>query len=183
MIRISDIEISKSIESGYLIRRRNWINSLERILLAFITIALMVYLTSTFLDIDFHDPKDRNSFLTFFLPLCFLFLTYFLYRILMQNRLTCIETSFGQNKNHELLCVFIKEFQYDILQESKKIIIVNEEDEMSFNGYWSKDIIFLIYERKIYFNILYISPRASRTVLFFHFILKHDLKKYFSKAT
>lgn len=182
MIKLSDIEISKSIESGYLIRKRNWFDFVDRILLAFISITLMWVLALSFLRIDLQNPKDRNSFLTVLLPLAFLFLLFVLYRVLMQNRLTCIETNLGESKNHEQLCLFIKEFQYDILKKSKEIIIVNEEDEFSFNGGWSKTIIFLISERKIYFNILYTTPKAVRTVLFFHLILKHDLKKFFSNT-
>lgn len=182
MIQFSDIDISKSIETRNLIcSKRDWFNILNRIGFALIFIALMINSTTSFLDINFNDPKNRASFLTILLPTFFLFALYGLYRTLMENRLTCIETPFDQIKNREILCGFLKEFQYDTFRSSKEIIIVNEESELSYDGLWSEDITFIISERKIYFNIVKVYPRMNPPVLFSHLILKHDLKKYFSK--
>ncbi len=181
MIQFSDIDISKSIETRSLICKRDWIDILNRIGFAFIFITLMINSTISFLDINFEDPKDRASFLTILLPIFFLFALYGLYRTIMENRLTGIETSFGQIKNHELLCGFLKEFQYDTFRSSKEIIIVNEESELSYDGLWSENITFIISERKIYFNIVKVYPRMNPPVFFSHLIMKHDLKKYFSK--
>lgn len=180
MIQLSDIEISKSIETGNLIRKHKWFDIIDRIGFAIIFFGLMIYSSLMFLQINFNDPKDRASFLTILLPIVFLFALYGLYRTLIENRLTCIETSFGQSKNHELLCSFFKEFHYDTFRASKEVIIVNEEDELSYNRLWSKTITFIISERKIYFNIVKINPRINPPILFSHLILKHDLKKYFS---
>ncbi|MEO9257162.1 MAG: hypothetical protein ABI207_02200 [Crocinitomicaceae bacterium] len=181
MTKLPDIEISKSIETGRLIRKHDWLDVMDTILFAIIFIGLLVYSLFMFLQIDFQDPKDRVSFLTILLPVIFLFALYGLYRTLIGNRLTSIETSFEQRKNHDLLCSFLKDFQYDVSQNSKEIIIVNDESELSYNGLWSKDITFIISERKIFFNIVKIYPIISPPVLFSHLILKHDLKKYFSK--
>jgi len=181
MTQLSDIEISKSIETGKLIRKHKWFDIIDRIGFAIIFLGLMIYSSLMFLQINFNDPKDLASFLTILLPIVFLFALYGLYRTLIENRLTCIETSFGQSKNHELLCSFLKEFHYDTFRTSEDVIIVNEEDELSYNGLWSKTITFIISERKIYFNIVKINPRMNPPILFSHLILKHDLKKYFSK--
>jgi len=181
MTKLSEIEISKSIETGKLIRKCAWFNITDKIAAGVIFIALMICSLLTFLQINLGDPKDRASFLTILSPVVFLFALYCLYRTLIGNRLTSIETSFGQRKNHELLCSFLKDFQYDIFQSSKEIIIVNDESELSFNGLWSKDITFIISERKILFNIVKIYPIINPPVLFSHLILRHDLKKYFSK--
>ena len=181
MTKLSDIEISKSIATGKLIREHAQFNTTDKIVTAVIFIALMIYSLLTFLQISLDIPKDRISFLTILLPIVFLFAFYCLYRTLIGNSLTSIETSFGQRKNHELLCGFLKDFQYSIFQNSKEIIIVNDESELSFNGLWSKKITFIISERKIYFNIVKIYPIINPPVLFSHLILKHDLKKYFSK--
>jgi hypothetical protein len=181
MTKLPDIEISKSIETGRLIRKHEWFDVMDTILFAIIFISFLLYSSFMFLQIDFQDPKDRVSFLTILLPVIFLFALYGLYRTLIGNRLTSIETSFGQRKNHELLCSFLKGFQYDIFQNSKEIIIVNDESELSFNGLWTKEITFIISERKIYFNIVKSYPIITPPVLFSHLILKHDLKKYFSK--
>jgi hypothetical protein len=180
MTKLHDIEITKSIETGRLIRKHEWLDVINIILFAIIFVAFLVYSFFMFLQIDFQDPKDRVSFLTILLPAIFLFALYGLYRTLIASKLTSILTSFGQRKNHELLCCFLKDFQYDISKNSKEIIIVNDESELSYNGLWSNEIIFIISERKIYFNIVKIYPIINPPVLFSHLILKHDLKKYFS---
>src|SRR6185437_5956008 len=133
MTQLSDIEISKSIETGKLIRKHKWFDIIDRIGFAIIFLGLMIYSSLMFLQINFNDPKDLASFLTILLPIVFLFALYGLYRTLIENRLTCIETSFGQSKNHELLCSFLKEFHYDTFRTSEDVIIVNEEDELSYN--------------------------------------------------
>ena len=181
MTELSDIEVSKSIETGKLIRNYAWFNITDKIAAAIIFTALMIYSLLTFLQINVEDRKDRNSFLTILLSLVFLFALYCIYRILYGDRLTSIDTSFDQRKNHHLLCSFLKDFQHDIYQESKEIIIVNDESELSTNGLWSKNITFIISERKIFFNIVKVYPIINPPVLFSHLILKHDLKKYFSK--
>lgn len=181
MTQLSDIEISKSIETGNLIRKHGWFDITDKICVAVLFTALMIYSLLTFLQINFDDPKDRSSFLTILLPIIFLFALYGLYRTLIENRLTCIETSFEQSKNHELLCGFLKEFHYDTFRTSKEVIIVNDESELSYDGLWSKDITFIISERKIFFNIVKIYPIINPPVLFAHLILKNDLKKYFSR--
>jgi hypothetical protein len=136
MTELSDFEISKSIETGKLIRKHPWFNITDKIASAVIFTALMIYSLITFLQISLEDPKDRNSFLTILLPLIFLFALYCIYRILHGNRLTVIDTSFGQRKNHDLLCSFLEDFQYDIFQDSTEIIIVNDESELYTNGLW-----------------------------------------------
>ena len=181
MTKLPDIKISKSIETGRLIRQHEWFDVMDKIVFAIIFISFLIYSFFLFLQIDFRDPKDRVSFLTILLPIIFLFALYGLYRTLIGNRLTSIETSFGQSKNHELLCRFLKEFHFDTYQTFKEVIIVNEESELSYNGLWSKAITFIICERKIYFNIVKVYPIINPPVLFSHLILKHDLKKYFSK--
>jgi hypothetical protein len=110
MTNLSDIEIAKSMETGNLIRKNKWFGVFDRIGSAIIFIALMFYSSLMFLQINFEDPKDRASFLTILSPLVFLFSLYGLFRTIIENRLTCIETSFGQSKNHDLLCRFLKEF-------------------------------------------------------------------------
>jgi len=179
MQKLSDIEISKSIETGYLIGKRSWFDIISRIVFAMIFIELMISTSMSFFDIDFNDPKDRASFFTILFPIVFLVALYGLYRIIFENRLTCIETSFEQNKNYEILCNFLKEFQYDIFRNTEEIIIVNDENELSLSGLWSKTITFIISERKIYFNIVKAYPRMNPPVLFAHLILKHDLRKFF----
>jgi len=181
MTKLPDIEISKSIETGRLIRKHEWFDVMDTILFAIIFISFLIYSSFMFLQIDFQDPKDRVSFLTILLPVIFLFALYGLYRTLIGTRLTSMETSLGQGKNNKLPCSFLKDFQYDIFQNSKEIIIVNDESELSFNGLWTKEITFIISERKIYFNIVKSYPIITPPVLFSHLILKHDLKKYFSK--
>ena len=181
MVKLSDIEISKSIQTGYLIRKRSWFDIIDRIGFAIVFIGLMISTSLSFFDIDFNDPKDRASFFTILFAIVFLFALYGLYRTLFENRLACIETFFEQSKNHEILCNFLKEFHHEIFMNSKEVIIVNDEDELSFNGLWSKTITFIIAERKIYFNIVKINPRMNPPVLFAHLILRHDLKKYFLK--
>ncbi len=181
MTKLPDIEISKSIKRGRLIRKHEWFDVIDTILFVIIFISFLVYSFFMFLQIDFQDPKDRGSFLTILLPVIFLFALYGLYRTLIGNRLTSIETSFGQRKNHELLCSFLKDFQYEIFQNSKEMIIVNDESELSIKGLWSKQITFIISERKIFFNIVKIYPIINPPVLFSHLILRHDLKNYFSK--
>ena len=172
MTQLSDIEISKSIESGKLICKHKWFDIVDRIGFAIIFLGLMIFSSLMFLQINFNDPKDRASFLTILLPIVFLFELYCLYRTLIGNRLTCIETSFGQNKNHELICGFLKESHYETFRTSEDIIIVNEEDELSYNGLWSKTITFIISDRKIYFNMVKINPIMNPPILFSHLILK-----------
>ena len=112
MTKLSDIEISKSIEAGRLIRKHVWFDIFDKIIFAVIFTSLMTYSSLLFLQINFDDPKDRISFLTILLPVVFLFALYGLYRTLIGNRLTNIATSYGQSKNHELICGFLKEFHY-----------------------------------------------------------------------
>ena len=182
MTKLSDIDIPKSIETGKLTRKHAWFDIIDRIIVAVIFTSLMIYSSLLFLQINFNDPKDRASFLTIILPVIFLFALYCLYRTLIGNRLTSIETSFGQSKNHELLCSFLKDFNYDdISQNSKEIIIVNDESEFSYDGLWLKKITFIISERRIFFNIVKIYPIINPPVLFSHLTLKHDLNKYFSQ--
>lgn len=181
MIKLYDVEISKSIETGWLIRKHTWYDIIDKIAFAIILILLIVCSLLIFLQINFNDPKDRISFLAILLPVVFLFAFYGLYRIFFGKRLTIFETSFGQSKNHELLYSFLKDFQYKNFQDSEDIIIANEENEFSFNLGSSKTIVFIISERKIYFNIVNKYPIISPPVLFAHLILKHDLKKYFFK--
>jgi hypothetical protein len=63
MIKLSDIEISKSIKTGYLNRKQNWLNFIDRIIIALIFIGLMISVSLFFLEIDLHNPKDQASFL------------------------------------------------------------------------------------------------------------------------
>ena len=181
MIQLSDINLSKSIETGKLIRKDDWFDVIDGISFAVIPFAIMLSALLGLVQINFHNPKDRASFLTILLPIVFLLALYGLYRKLKENRLTFIETPFSQIKNHEVLCEFLQEFSYDIFQSSKDIIIVNEESELSFDGLYTKDITFIICERKIYFNIVRDYPIINPPVLFSHLIMRCDLKKYFSK--
>ena len=181
MIILSDINLLKSIETGKLIRKDDWFDFIDTISFAVFPIALMLYSLIALSQINFDNPKDRTSFIVLLSPIVFLSALYGLYRKLMEDRLSFIETHFGQHKNHEVLCEFLQEFSYDIFQSSKDVITVNEESELSYDGLWSKDITFIICERKIYFNIVRDYPIINPPVLFSHLILKHDLKKYFSK--
>lgn len=115
------------------------------------------------------------------LPVVFLFAAYGLYRSIVSNQLICIETIFDKNKNDELLRKFLNEFHYEIYRSSQTIILVNDENELSFNGLWSKMITFNIIEGKIYFNIQTLNPIINPPIFIAHLILKHDLKKFIKK--
>ncbi len=181
MNKLSDIDVNKSTEKGYLICKRGWLDKIDRPILAFLFISGMTFTALIFFQFNFNDPRDRNSFAIILLPIIFLFWLYCLYRTIIENRLTCLKTSLNQDQNHELLSNFLKERNYEIFTNSKEIIIVKEESELSLNGYWSKTITFIIGERKVYFNIVKNCPIINPPVLLTHLILRHDLKKYFLK--
>ena len=181
MNKLPDIDINESTEKGYLICKRDWLDKIDRPIFAFFFISGMIFTTLTFFQFNLNDPKDRNSFAIILLPILFLFWLYCLYRTIVKNRLTCLKTSLNQDQNHELLYNFLKEMNYEILTSNKEIIIVKEESELSFNGYWSKTITFIIGEKKMYFNIVKNYPIINPPVLLTHLILRHDLRNYFLK--
>ena len=181
MNKLTDIDIHESIEKGYLICPRDWLDKINRPILALLFSSGMTFTALIFFQFNLHDSRDRNSFAFILLPILFLFWFYCLYRTIIENRLTCFRTSLNQDQNHEMLCNFLKEMNYEIFKSSKEIIIVKEESELSFNGNWSKTITFIITERNVYFNIAKNYPFINPPVLINHLILKHDLKHYFLK--
>lgn len=107
MIQFSDIDISKSIETRNLIcSKRDWFNILNRIGFALIFIALMINSTTSFLDINFNDPKNRASFLTILLPTFFLFALYGLYRTLMETDLLALRLHLTKLKTVRFFVAF-----------------------------------------------------------------------------
>ena len=103
MNKLSDIDVNKSTEKGYLICKRGWLDKIDRPILAFLFISGMTFTALIFFQFNFNDPRDRNSFAIILLPIIFLFWLYCLYRTIIENRLTCLKTSLNQDQNHELL--------------------------------------------------------------------------------
>jgi hypothetical protein len=61
MIKLSDIEISKSIKTGYLNRKQNWLNFIDRIIIALIFIGLTISVSLFFLEIDPNTESNNQS--------------------------------------------------------------------------------------------------------------------------
>ena len=182
MANLSYINTELSIEKGRLISKRNGLDKVDyfadKIVWSTLCIGLIFYPTLAYFHVNIRSSNDRA--VAFFLfPLIISFGLYGLWRKLTENNLILIPTSFSRQKNKEYLLNFLKQNNYQTFRESKDIVIVSVEENLSFNNIWSKTITFIIDDEGIYFTMVKDYPRLNPPVFFSHFSLKSDIKKYF----
>ena len=182
MANLSYININLSIEKGRLISKRNGLDKVDyfadKIVWSTLCIGLIFYPIVAYFHVNIHSSNDKA--VAFFLfPLIISFGLYGLWRKLTENNLIVIETSFSRQKNKQYLFDFLKQKNYQVFRESKDIVIVNVEENLSFNNLWTKTMTFIIEDERIYFTIVKNYPRLNPPVFFSHFSLKSDLKKYY----
>lgn len=125
---------------------------------------------------------EFTDFLIYILsPFLILFGLYGIYRVWHNSSLIKISTGFSKSKNSKLLIEFLKLRKYTIVSQTEDSILVVEEESMSYNGLWVKEIRFLIYDDEILFNIQKLYPKLNPPIFLTHLFLKYDLKRFFTK--
>jgi len=177
------IEINKSISTGFLSVKQDWISVLKRIFTSFLFLAMAIYGFVIQFKIQLEPGGIVDKFLLFIVsPILVLYGLHGAYRKVIELKLVSITTNYNFAENKRILLNFLHQYGYDILQESKDLIIACDENEFSFNRLWIKKISFIICEGKIYFNIVKQYPRRNPPVLIADLILKRDLKRYIKNS-
>ena len=178
MANLSYIDIEKSIETGRLVSKKDWLAILDRIVFSFLLIAFVTYPSLIYFQADIQNSNEKIIGYIIF-PIIIVFGLYSLYRKAFENSLTSVDTVLGRHKTKKLLLEFLNDKGYDNFRQSTDIVIVNIEENLSFNNLWTKTITFIITDNKIYFNIVKNYPRLNPPVLFAHLFLKADIIKFF----
>jgi hypothetical protein len=174
MRRIVKINISKSIKDEKLIFFESWPEKLDLLF----TYAFFIFGVYILASIYFTKKQPLDTFLKYLIPLIILFIIYCIYRKIAENKLIEIKTNFDKKTNVKILLDFAKNKKYEVFRESKECLIFNENGYILSN---TTSIVFLICENKIYFTILKQGFRIDPPVLFSHFTVKKELKKYFEE--
>jgi hypothetical protein len=177
MANLSYIDIESSINTRRLVCKHSWLDILDKVVFCMLCISMMAYPSLLLFKTDISNPNDKVLAFTI-LPLAILFGMYGLYRKLTETKLLRIETSFARHKNKEMLLAFLKQRGHEIFRQNKEVIIVTNEEDLSFNKLWTKTITFIISDKVILFNIVKNYPKLNPPVLFSHLFLKRDLKKF-----
>ncbi len=175
------INIEKSIIAKKLIYKRDWADIINAIGVIIILIPLAI-LSGVLFWLDMQVSK-KLSVLVFTCIFIFILAVYSIYRTIMGSHLSHIHTGFQKNKNMDLVLAFVNKTNNSILLKNKNIIIINEENELSWNNVWSKTIIFIPDDNTIYFNIKKDYPKLNLPVLFSHLALKSELKNFIKKES
>lgn len=76
------------------------------------------------------------------------------------------------------MLAFLKLRGYEDFRQNKEVIIVTNEEDLSFNKLWTKTITFIVSDQVVYFNIVKNYLKLNPPVLFSDLFLKRDLKKF-----
>ena len=174
-----NIDINKSVQSGKLIYKKNWLAYLD--IIAFVIMFLALF-TTPFLFISEMDINNSNDKIIVFITVILLipFSIYGIFRKLNENKLLKVETSFDKKKNNDLVIAFLLKNESKIYKKSKEVIISKQEEELSYNWLWSKTITFIITDGAIYFNMVKNYPKLNPPVMFSHLLMLSDLRKFVS---
>ncbi|NNV57257.1 hypothetical protein [Limnovirga soli] len=182
MANLSYINTEKSITDGRLSINRSGLNKVEHITdtIAWSTlcVAMVFYPTFAYFHVNLNNSNDRALAFVLF-PLIILFGLFGLFRKLIEKKLIVIETSSPRHTNKKHLLEFLKLNGYEVFGESKEVIIVSFEENLSYDNRWTKTITFIIDDGRIYFTMVKNYPKVNPPVFFSHWSLKADLKKYF----
>jgi hypothetical protein len=180
MSDISSINIEQSIYKRRVIRKYDWVDYLDIVVFCFVISVLLFY--AVIGEIQLNVDGILTGFLLYVVaPLFMVFGVYCIYRKIFENNLLCVHTVSGKLGNREGLEKFIKKNNFIISEEADDIVIVIDEDMLSYNGLWRKKYLFLVGSDGIYFNIVKLYPIISPPVLFEHLLLKYDLKRFLFK--
>ena len=181
MIELSIINKEKSIELERLVLKLDWLDYLDKIVFTIVAIAFI--LIGAVIELEIRYDGMFTGFLIFFLAPLFIILgAYCVYRKLEENKLIFINTNFSKIENQKRLEAFLRKYKYNIYKEKNDITIVIDEHMMSFNGLWRKQYVFIVSDFGIRFNIHKLYPIISPPVLFDHFLLRHDLRKFIAET-
>lgn len=115
-------------------------------------------------------------------PILLAALAYFVYRKLAESVLTKITTPLPKQQSQERLLAFLQNKGYEIFRQSKDVIIAHEEQLLSVNKWYIKQMVFIVTENAIYFNITKQHSKISLPVFFSHLSLKARLKQHFNDS-
>jgi len=182
MANLSYIDTVKSISTGWLFTKRDWLDKIDtitdKVVFSFLILAFVGSLSLIYFQGETKNSNEKAIGYVIF-PIVILFGLYSLIRKTTENRLICIKTPFAGHRNKEFLLDFMRQNGYDFVRGSKEVIIADVEESISFNKIWKKTVTFIIADNKLYFNIVKKYPILNPPVLFTHLFLKRDLKKYF----
>jgi hypothetical protein len=126
---------------------------------------------------------ELTGFLVYVLsPALILFGIYTFYRVWNNRKLVEIHTGFRNPKNRQLLYQFFEDRKYEILIDNDDSILINDENELSYNNLWTKHIWFLIKDDTISFNIQNYYPTVNPPVYISNILLKQDMKSFIKKT-
>ena len=180
MTEFLNIDVENSIASGYIRPRRIPARIIDSI--SFFVLCVMATIVSISIFRDLHIDGELTAFGYYVCaPVLFVFGTYGIYRILLETKLTCINSNMNIHDAHETLMAFLKKGGYDTFLNKRNLVVVTEESTMSFNNTWIKVFTFIIENDKIYFNVVKRYPKGNPPVFFTQLILAYDLERLFSK--
>jgi hypothetical protein len=125
---------------------------------------------------------ELSGFLVYiFSPVLILFGLYTIYRVWNNSTLIKVKTDMSQSQSKQLLIKFLNFRHYEIVLENYDSILVNDENELSYNNLWTKHIWFIIGDQEILFNVQKQYPRLNPPVYLSQILLKNDLKSFIRK--
>jgi hypothetical protein len=185
MANLSYINIEKSIALGRLITKQDKLDKIDqvigRIFFAALCIVVVGFIALVYFRQDISSTNDKVVTFAFF-PIVVLAALYSLYRKLFETNLIKIETTLPRPENGELLLAFLMKHGYEIVGQSKAVIVTHLEESLSINKNRIKVTTFLLTDEAIYFNMIKEQPKINLPVFFSHLFLKADLRKYFKGA-
>jgi hypothetical protein len=179
MFEISKLNIDKSIATKRVVYKKGALESInENVILIYIIPLAIISAILFWKDVQ---ESKKLTVLVFTCALIFIFCIYSIYRIFAGSKLGSINTGFSKEDNIKLLLQFAESYNYEIIYKSKSLVILNEENEISWNNTWSKKIILISEDDTVYYNIKKDYPKFNPPIFFSHLILKRDIKNYFKK--
>lgn len=170
-------DISKSRISHRLVYKRG----VAEISDALTFILLMTSLVTGIILLALGLPRDNVNFPFIVLvvsPLIVSILLYAIFRKLCERRLVKVSTSFDKSQNTRLLLRFLEDNQYIFQRPAGDVIFAAEEEPTSFRRLWSEDLVFIIDDGQILFNVKKSFPTLNPPVLISHYLLKRKISRY-----
>ena len=174
----SSINIEKSITSGWLVKPRDWFEKFDYFFFYFVGLVMLFASAMLFLSTKNPNTNERPV-VYFFCPIIFLLTLYSIYRKILENKLTSVQTGLTKLKNQKILTEFIQSQHYDKVANYTNVIIVTDESSLSYNGNNITILTFILSDNVIFFNVVKKTYRLSPPVLFHHIFLKQKLRKLF----
>lgn len=178
----SHINIKRSIAQGRLIVKRSKLDAIMHVIVTVFFSCLAIGYMYVIITVYSRERIDSDNDIVVgyvIFPILLAALAYFVYRKLTESVLTKIETPLRKQPTQERLVTFLQDKGYEIFRQTKDVIIVHQEQLLSVNKWYIKEIVFIVTENAIYFNITKKHPKISLPVFFSHLFLKADLKQHF----